>query len=46
MASGLILATEGAEAEAAVASAQADALAAEVGYRLAVAELKKAAGMR
>ncbi len=46
VASGLILATEGAEAEAAVASAQADALAAEVGYRLAVAELKRAAGMR
>jgi outer membrane protein TolC len=43
--SGLVLSTEGVEAEAAVASAEADALAAEAGYRVAVAELKRAVGM-
>jgi outer membrane protein TolC len=46
VASGLLLATEGAEAEAAVATAEADAIAAEVGYRLAVAELKRAVGVQ
>jgi multidrug efflux pump subunit AcrB/outer membrane protein TolC len=43
-ATGLILATERTDAEAAVISAEADALAAEVGYRLAVAELKRVVG--
>jgi multidrug efflux pump subunit AcrB/outer membrane protein TolC len=43
-ATGLVLATERREAEAAVAGAQADWLAAEVGQRIALAELRRLVG--
>jgi multidrug efflux pump subunit AcrB/outer membrane protein TolC len=46
VATGVVLVTEQREAEAAVASAEADWLAAEVGHRLAVAEVKRLVGRR
>jgi multidrug efflux pump subunit AcrB/outer membrane protein TolC len=46
LASGLVLASDDGAAQAALASAEADWLTAEVGLRIAVAELRRAAGRR